>query len=243
AHYRVAELKKSQPELFNQLNVIGGIEISTQFTNREIHIVGLGIDVHHPTLVRFVEQQQADRRQRLSEYAAKLEGLGCRGVTDAVNSLSAESVTRTHLGQIIVELGYAQDAQRAFKKWIGRKGRAYVATEWPTIERAVDVIEQAGGVAVLAHPGRYQLNRKQLKLLLDEFTESGGQAIELSHPNINEVLNRWLIEQAKQHGLYASQGSDFHSPEWRWVKPGYFPSLSKSITPVWQQWPKLIGQS
>ncbi|MEE4244817.1 MAG: PHP domain-containing protein, partial [Kangiellaceae bacterium] len=94
AHYRVAELKKSQPELFNQLNVIGGIEISTQFNNREIHIVGLGIDVYHDGLVEFVEQQQSARRQRLSEYAAKLEGLGCRGVTDAVNSLSAESVTR-----------------------------------------------------------------------------------------------------------------------------------------------------
>jgi hypothetical protein len=75
-----------------------------------------------------------------------------------------------------------------------------------------------------------------LNQLLNEFVDAGGQAIELAYPNIEPQLNRWLTEQALEKGLYASQGSDFHNPQWVWVKPGYFPPLPKAIPPVWELW-------
>lgn len=230
------ELAKSALLETSEVKVIGGVEISCGFGNREIHVVGLNIDINEPGLMRFLAEQQLRRRERLLAYAEKLEQLKLGGVIEAVEQLTAEAVTRTHLSQILVELGHVQDSQRAFKRYIGRKARAYIAMQWPSLDEVVRVIRGAGGVAVIAHPGRYQMSRKQLAELLDSFVDAGGQAIELSYPNYDATLNRWLAEQAEAKNLYASQGSDFHNPEWRWVKPGHFPKLPKNVEPVWQLW-------
>jgi hypothetical protein len=218
------------------LQIIPGVEISCAFGSREIHIVGLNIDPHATELQLFLTRQQQFRRERLLEYAHKLEQLKLDGVVNAVEGLKAEAVTRTHLGQILVELGHVPDAQRAFKRYLGRKARAYIPMQWPGIEEVVQVIRSAGGTAVIAHPARYQLSRKQLGQLLSEFASVGGQGVELAYPNIESQLNRWLAEQTKSLGLYASQGSDFHNPEWVWVKPGHFPPLPKNVQPVWELW-------
>ncbi|WMS87198.1 PHP domain-containing protein [Pleionea litopenaei] len=229
AHYELASQSEDLP-----CHVITGLEISTQYLNREIHIVGLNLNIHEPGIVQFVAQQQAYRQQRLLEFANRLEQLGMEGVVGEVEALSAESVTRTHLAQIMVRRGWAKDANRAFKQYIGRKSKAYVKAKWPTIEQAVSAIRGAGGKAVLAHPGRYQLSRKQLALMLEDFAAAGGQAVELAYPNMDPQLARWMTEKALNLALQGSQGADFHNPEWRWVKPGFFADLPKSIVPVWQ---------
>ncbi len=239
------ELKRRQQDFLgaaSQVNVLGGVEISCAFGNREIHIVGLNLDTREAGLSQFLAQQQHRRRERLLAYAKKLESLRLSGVVEAVEQLTSEAVTRTHLSQILVELGHVQDSQRAFKRYIGRKARAYIPMQWPGLDEVVGVIRGAGGVAVIAHPGRYQLSRKQLKDLLEQFVEVGGQAIELSYPNYDQALNRWLTEQAVERGLYASQGSDFHNPEWRWVKPGHFPKLPNNVEPVWQLWDSNLSE-
>ncbi len=230
------ELAKRSLKETSAVKVIGGVEISCGFGNREVHIVGLNIDTAEAGLTQFLTAQQARRRERLLAYAHKLEQLKLSGVVEAVEQLTAEAVTRTHLSQILVQLGHVPDSQRAFKRYIGRKARAYIPMQWPSLDEVVGVIRGAGGVAVIAHPGRYQLSRKQLTELLDQFVQAGGQAIELSYPNYDQALNRWLAEQAAEKGLLASQGSDFHNPEWRWVKPGHFPKRPKNVEPVWQLW-------
>ncbi len=230
-HHEIAQSGLALP-----CNVLPGIEISCSFNNREVHIVGLNVNINDTGLCDFVSRQQDCRRERLLNYAYKLEKVGLKGVDEQVTKLSAEAVTRTHLSQILVNMGYVQDANRAFKKYIGRKGRAYVAMQWPSIQDVVEVIVNSGGVAVIAHPGRYQLSRKQLELLMIEFVEAKGQAIELSYPNIEPQLIHWLTDKALSLNMYASQGSDFHNPQWRWVKPGFFPPLPKAAPPVWQLW-------
>ncbi len=228
------EIKERALEL--PCNIIPGVEISCQFGNREIHIVGLQIDPANKVLTEFLQQQQSYRRQRLLEFAAKLEKAGVSGVGEKVETINAEAVTRTHLSQLLVEMGVAPDANRVFKRWIGRKGRAYVPARWPTLEKVVEVIGKAGGIAVVAHPGRYQLSRKQLKQLLEQFHLAGGRAVELAYPNADLTLIRWLAERSSQLGLLASQGADFHNPDWRWVKPGHFPTLPSTVQPVWEMW-------
>ncbi|NVJ48829.1 MAG: PHP domain-containing protein [Gammaproteobacteria bacterium] len=234
AHRELATRQASLP-----CEVITGLEISTQFGNREIHIVGLNVDIANSTLNEFVAGQQSYRRERLMAFANKLEQIGHTGIVDAVSALSAEAVTRTHLAQILVQRGIVPDANRAFKRYIGRKARAYVKAQWPSIEQAVAVIQAAGGVAVLAHPGRYQLSRKQLTELLEYFAAMGGNGVELSYPNIDPQFARWITEKALNLGLKGSQGADFHDPRWQWVKPGYFPDLPQAITPVWQDFASL----
>lgn len=234
AHLELAELKQKQIEV-PELEVVSGVEISTQFGNREVHIVGLGIDIQNEALLQFLKQQQAYRRQRLLQYAAKLAQVGIAGVAEKVDNLSAEALTRTHLSQILVEMGAAQDPQRVFKRLIGRKGKAYVKAEWPSIEQVVRIITGASGIAVIAHPGRYQLNRKQLRELMEQFSAAGGEAIELSYPNAEPQMINWLAEQARRLSLLGSQGADFHNPEWKWLKPGFFPVLPKDIEPIFDR--------
>lgn len=232
AHIEINQRKISHPSI----TVIPGLEVSCQYGNREIHVVGLNVDIHDPQLTAFVTQQQTKRRERLQLYANKLESLGLEGIVNAVSALTSESVTRAHLAQILVSKGYVPDNARAFKRYLGRKGRAHVKAEWPSLSETVATITTAGGVAVIAHPGRYQLSRKQLLALMTEFAEAGGHGIELSYPNADKALIRWLTEKALSLGLYASQGADFHNPEWQWVKPGHFPALPKSVEPIWSLW-------
>ncbi|WP_144393606.1 PHP domain-containing protein [Pleionea sediminis] len=231
AHLEIAERALQTP-----CEIIPGVEISCQFGNREIHVVGLQIDINNQDLNRFLSNQQRYRRQRLSAFAEKLEALGIDGVSEAVAGLSPESVTRTHLSQILVSLGAAPDSNRVFKRLIGRKGKAYVAAEWPDLQEVVEVISKAGGHAIIAHPGRYQLARRQLKELISQFVAAGGQGIELAYPNADPALIRWLSEQAIAAGLHGSQGADFHNPEWRWVKPGHFAPMPSNVQPIWELW-------
>ncbi|MCO7226363.1 PHP domain-containing protein [Pleionea sp. CnH1-48] len=230
-----AHLELSKHDL-DGIEVIPGVEISCSAAGREIHVVGLDFDLNNAAMLAFLAEQQQRRRERIRLYGDKLESLGLEGVNQAIDAVKAESITRTHLAEILIQLGYAKNNQQVFKRYLGRKARAYVKIEWPSLEQAVAVIKAAGGTAVLAHPGRYQLSNRQLKELIRQFKAAGGQGIELTYSNIDEKTARWLLERAEEHGLFASQGSDFHDPAWPWVKPGRFPALKSGVEPVWSLW-------
>ncbi len=216
------------------INVIPGTEISCQYGNREIHIVGLFIDPNEPKLKAFIKRQQHQRKERMQQYVEKLVKCGLPDFSESIAEVKADSLTRTHLSQIMVQSGAVASIDKVFKRYIGRKGSAYVAMAWPALEEVVSVIKEAGGVAVIAHPQRYQLSRKQLQMLIDDFVDAGGEAVEMAYPNINVQVNQWLTKVLLQRKLYASQGSDYHGPEWKWVRPGYFAPMPKELCPVWQ---------
>ncbi|EFZ4054012.1 PHP domain-containing protein [Shigella sonnei] len=192
------------------LNLIPGVEISTVWENHEIHIVGLNIDITHPLMCEFLAQQTERRNQRAQLIAERLEKAQIPGALEGARRLAqGGAVTR------------------------GKTG--YVPPQWCTIEQAIDVIHHSGGKAVLAHPGRYNLSAKWLKRLVAHFAEHHGDAMEVAQCQQSPNERTQLAALARQHHLWASQGSDFHQP-CPWIELGRKLWLPAGVEGVWQLW-------
>lgn len=202
------------------LQVIAGVEISTLWDNREIHIVGLFIDVDNRPLNDLLQRQQAKRRQRALDIGAKLEKAGITGLQDYLKALPCEAISRNHVADFLIAAGHASSKQQAFSKHLGKRGRFHSNADWCSISEAVTAITSANGIAVVAHPDRYKLNRVKLRRLLSEFTEAGGDALEVSYSNLHPEKMKNLADLCCELDMWASVGSDFHTPHTTWMDLG-----------------------
>ena len=207
------------------LVLIPGVELSTDWLGKEIHVVGLGIDIANPALRDLVSRQQQSRRKRIAEFDSRLVTLGIHGLGEYMTNLPCQAYTRTHVADFLVAAGHSKSHQKAFKKFLSRKGKIHVPAEWSELDTAVQTLRAAGGIAVLAHPGRYPLSRSKLQNLLLDFKTAGGEAIEVSYGNIDPNSRKKLLQLANEFELYSSQGSDFHSDHAHWTDLGRFPEL------------------
>ncbi|HGY6019529.1 TPA: RNase AM [Escherichia coli] len=218
------------------LNLIPGVEISTVWENHEIHIVGLNIDITHPLMCEFLAQQTERRNQRAQLIAERLEKAQIPGALEGAQRLAqGGAVTRGHFARFLVECGKASSMADVFKKYLARGKTGYVPPQWCTIEQAIDVIHHSGGKAVLAHPGRYNLSAKWLKRLVAHFAEHHGDAMEVAQCQQSPNERTQLATLARQHHLWASQGSDFHQP-CPWIELGRKLWLPTGVKGVWQLW-------
>ncbi|EFH0035022.1 5'-3' exoribonuclease [Escherichia coli] len=218
------------------LNLIPGVEISTVWENHEIHIVGLNIDITHPLMCEFLAQQTERRNQRVQLIAERLEKAQIPGALEGAQRLAqGGAVTRGHFARFLVECGKASSMADVFKKYLARGKTGYVPPQWCTIEQSIDVIHHSGGKAVLAHPGRYNLSAKWLKRLVAHFAEHHGDAMEVAQCQQSPNERTQLATLARQHHLWASQGSDFHQP-CPWIELGRKLWLPAGVEGVWQLW-------
>jgi predicted metal-dependent phosphoesterase TrpH len=216
------------------LTLLPGIEISSAWHNFDIHIVGLNIDTKHPKLVELISEQQQARYQRALEMGEKLAKANMPDVYDyAKRQARGEAITRSHFAKAMFDLGYVSDLQKAFDKYIGKGKRAFVKPKWCSIERAIATIQAAGGVAVLAHPIRYDLSGKWRRKLVEEFKNFGGHGLEIVLPQMNPQQRELMLNYCLEYDLYASLGSDFHAPS-RWRELGKNLTLPENCRPVWQ---------
>ncbi len=223
------------------VEVVPGVEISCFWNGLEIHVVGLLVDVDNMALRRLLLAQQQSRLQRLQSMDAKLTALGTAGLSHYVEELPCVSCTRSHVADFLVQQKLAKSRQKAFKSHLRKRGLIYVDAHWCDLAAGVEAISAAGGIAIIAHPGRYPLNRKKLEMLVDDFIAAGGEALEATYSNIDPVMRRYLRELAFSKSLYLSGGSDFHDVSAQWTDIGKFPPLdSLALTravwlhPIWQ---------
>ena len=222
----------------NQLSIkiINGIEISTVWQNKDIHIVGLNIDPQSAELAQLIEQQKKHREGRAEMIAHRLSKATREGVLEEVQAIAGDApITRAHFAKWLVDNGYAKTMQQVFKKYLTRNNPGYVPPSWCSMADAVNAIHSAGGQAVLAHPGRYDLTAKWIKRLLAAFVEAGGDAMEVAQPQQGQQERRNLADYAIQYKLLASQGSDFHYPS-PWMELGRNLWLPSGVEPVWKDW-------
>ncbi|KFI10751.1 PHP domain-containing protein [Vibrio coralliilyticus] len=222
----------------NQLpiTIINGIEISTVWQNKDIHIVGLNIDPQSAELAQLIEQQKKHREGRAEMIAHRLSKATREGVLEEVQAIAGDApITRAHFAKWLVDNGYAKTMQQVFKKYLTRNNPGYVPPSWCSMADAVSAIHSAGGQAVLAHPGRYDLTAKWIKRLLAAFVEAGGDAMEVAQPQQGQQERRNLADYAIQYKLLASQGSDFHYPS-PWMELGRNLWLPSGVEPVWKDW-------
>ncbi|MEF1291896.1 RNase RNM, partial [Vibrio sp. M260118] len=218
------------------LKLINGIEISTVWQNKDIHIVGLNIDPQSAALNDLINQQQRHRESRAELIAQRLEKATREGVLEEVKLIAGEApITRAHFAKWLVDNGYVKTMQQVFKKYLTRNNPGYVPPNWCSMQDAVEAIHAAGGQAVLAHPARYDLTAKWTKRLISAFVEAGGDAMEVAQPQQAQQERRNLADYAIQYNLLASQGSDFHYPS-PWMELGRNLWLPSGVEPVWKDW-------
>lgn len=225
------------------MRLLPGLELSTLWNGGSVHIVGLGVDIAHPALVDGLALQAAARGERAKAIAARLEEKSrLPGAYEAVLALAGnepDRISRTHFAQWLVAEGKVGSMQAAFDKYLGSGKPADVPMPWLALPEAIALIRNAGGTAVLAHPGRYPLSRTKMRALIMAFAAEGGEAMEVATATEKPDMVRYLGQLSVQYGLEASQGSDFHGPHIPWIQLGRFPVLPAECRPVWRRWVSL----
>ncbi len=206
-------------------NLLPGVEISCNWQGQELHVLGLLIDIHDEQLSQLLDRQQRARRERMDSMDRRLAALGIHGLAEHFKHQHCVAQTRSYVADFLIQEGVCKNRAKAFKRFLGRRGKAYVAIEWCSLAEAVARIVASGGIAVLAHPGRYPIGRLKLQSLLSEFAHVGGEAMEVSYGNLDPLQLKKLASLALEHSLYASMGSDFHDASAHWTGIGKFPSL------------------
>lgn len=221
------------------MDFVAGVEISVTWAGRTVHIVGLNVDENHAGLVDGLSAIRVGRSQRAQEMGRRLDAvIGVEGSYEgALAYVSNPSlISRTHFARYLVDQGYCAKLQDVFKKYLGEGSPAYVPMQWSALEDAVSWILQAGGRAVIAHPGRYEYTPMQFDALFERFHELGGEGIEVMTGSHTPEQYREYAEVARRYGFLASCGSDFHGPRESRVDLGQLPLLPADLTPVWHDW-------
>jgi predicted metal-dependent phosphoesterase TrpH len=217
------------------LRLIDGVEISVLWETVTLHIVGLAIDTAHAPLVEGLAGIRTGRELRAVRMAQSLDAAGIAGSLEGARryAKNPELVSRSHFARYLVETGHARDTNAVFRNFLTPGKPGYVPHQWAALADALGWIKGSGGIAVLAHPGRYDLGTVQCERLLGEFVDLGGAAVEVvtgSHAPSEFVT--WA-RHARQYGLLASAGSDFHGPGEGYRDIGNVPALPSGCEPVW----------
>jgi predicted metal-dependent phosphoesterase TrpH len=222
---------------------INGVEISVTWRSHTLHIVGLRIDPHDPALVEGLHQIRSGRRHRAELMAESLARSGIGGVLEGAYryAKNPDIIGRTHFARYLVEAGHCKDVGSVFKRFLVKGKPGYVAHQWADLQDAINWIRGSGGIAVLAHPGRYTAGRKAMGKttmleLLEEFTEMGGKAIEVVTGSHTPPQYAEFARYATEFGLLSSCGSDYHGPGESYRDLGRLPDLPLECKPVWSAW-------
>lgn len=220
------------------MGFIAGVEISVTWGGTTIHVVGLRIDPAHAALVDGLASIRDGREGRARAMATSLAAVGIPGAYEGAAAYAGNPalISRTHFARFLVEAGHCESVQTVFGKYLVEGKPGHAPHRWATLTDALSWIQQAGGVAVLAHPGRYRLDQVALWALLEEFREAGGAAIEVITGSHTRDQYRRFAQLALEFDLRASRGSDFHSPQESRVDLGELPPLPDSVVPLWHDW-------
>lgn len=185
---------------------IPGIELNTELDGEEVHILGYFIDYRSPKLLANLEGIKNARYERALRMVARLREMGYMITFDQVKNLAKGGViARPHLAQALIENGYVSTIREAFVKHIGRGRPGYVPRYRFTPQRALELIKEADGVTVLAHPGLMRQPEK-----IEEVLDLGVEGLEVFYPEHRPEDIRHFLGLAEHYGLLVTGGSDFH---------------------------------
>jgi len=220
------------------MQFVAGVEISITWANQTVHIVGLQIDENHPALLQGLQQTRSGRDTRAREIARQLDLAGIPNAYEGALNYVAnpDLMSRTHFARYIVETGKCANIPEVFKKYLSEGKPGYVEHRWGTLSDAVGWIRAAGGLAVIAHPGRYRFSDTAQGVLFDEFKQLGGVAIEVVTGSHTPDQYPEYARLANDYGFLASRGTDFHAPGEARVDFALLPPLPSTVKPIWHDW-------
>lgn len=202
---------KSEQDSLPGIEVVPGIELSTEYQGKDIHMVGLYIDHQNQTFQNSLTAFVESRINRNYKMCANLQKAGIDITFDRLMEENPGAViTRAHYGAYLVKHGYVLSKEDAFSKYLGDDTPYFVPREKITPKQGVELILSAGGVPILAHPTLYHMSDDRLRILVSELKEVGLAGIECVYSTYNNQDERRIKKIAKDYALLPSGGSDFH---------------------------------
>jgi predicted metal-dependent phosphoesterase TrpH len=239
----IAEAAVTAGELGMQL--VPGVEISVSWQAQTIHVLGIGIDPGNAELQAGLAGLRDFRDWRAGEIGRRLARSGIGGAYTGARALAhGRIVSRTHFAQFLVEQGHAANVREVFRRFLVHNKPGYVSGEWAELETVLGWIRAAGGLALIAHPARYNMTGSKLRRLIGEFRDCGGIGMEVVSGSHSRDNIQSMAALCRNEGLLASSGSDYHGPENCWIRLGKLPALPDGCTPVWEsdRWPGVVLQ-
>jgi 3',5'-nucleoside bisphosphate phosphatase len=218
------------------MKYLTGVEVSITFAGQTVHVVGLGYDPTDAAMRQGLHDTRGGRGQRAREMAAQLAQVGIPGAYEGALRYvgNPELISRTHFARYLVETGACRDTSEVFRRFLTEGKPGYVPHRWASLRDAVRWIRDAGGLAVIAHPARYNFTANEEYALFTEFMAHGGQGVEVVTGSHTAAEAARYADAAREFGLAASRGSDFHSPDESHTDLGRLPPLPSGLTPVWE---------
>jgi predicted metal-dependent phosphoesterase TrpH len=217
---------------------VNGVEISVTWDGTAVHIVGLQIDPEDPVLRSGLESIREGRARRADKIGDALDAAGIPDSLAGARQYAAnpDLISRSHFARYIVETGRAPDVRSVFQRYLVKGKPGFVQHQWASIADAVSWIRASGGTAVVAHPGRYKLSRPEMQAFLAEFKDCGGAGIEVVTGSHAPEQYSEFARLAREFGLRASRGSDYHGKGESRADLGALPQLPDDLNPVWRDW-------
>jgi len=220
------------------VQLVEGAELSVTWRDTTVHIVALGIDPENSLLAAGLANVRTSRDSRARRIG---ESLAASGIPDALEGAleyvtSERLISRTHFARHLIDAGHARDMKEVFRRFLTAGKPGYVPHTWAALSDALQWIHGAGGQAVIAHPGRYKLGKAELRALINEFSDLGGDALEVVSPSHTPAQYAEFAAVARAFGLKVSCGSDFHAPGESRLDVGNLPPLPAGADPVWSAW-------
>lgn len=216
------------------MRLIPGVEISVTWQKRTLHVVGLNVS-NSSVLSAGLHNLQVQRARRAETIAAKLQPAGLKNALERARHMAAGGqITRTHFARLLVADGLCKNGKQAFKRYLKPGKPGYAKVQWAGLGEAIHWIQAAGGLAVLAHPHGYNMSHAWRQRTVAAFAGAGGDALEICTGTTTPRQVDASAADARQHGLAGSVGSDFHSPEQRWLALGRLAALPADLSPVWE---------
>lgn len=218
------------------MQYLTGTEISVSFAGETVHIIGLGFDADNSTLNAGLAEVRSGRRVRAQAMADGLAKVGIPGAFEGAQRYvgNPDLISRTHFARFLVDSGVCADTYEVFRRFLTDNKPGYVAHQWARLGDAVRWITQAGGVAVIAHPGRYRFTPTEEYALFTEFIAHGGRGVEVMTGSHSAAEHIKYADTAVEFDLLASRGSDFHAPGESRTELGSLPDLPGRLKPVWE---------
>lgn len=218
------------------IDYLTGVEISVTFLGTTVHIVGLGFDADNAALVQGLAATRDGRDLRAQEMAQQLADVGIAGAYEGALRYvdNPQLISRTHFARYLVEKGVCHDTHEVFRRFLIEGKPGFVPHRWASLGDAVRWIRQAQGMAVIAHPARYGFKPNEEYALFSEFKQHGGLGVEVVTGSHRPEEYPVYAALAREFGLAASRGSDFHSPDESRTDLGALATLPTELTPVWE---------
>jgi predicted metal-dependent phosphoesterase TrpH len=192
------------------IELVPGVEISTLAEGQDVHVLGYFVDTEQKWFLKRLQSLQYMREERNRQIIEKLNKMGIAITWEEVQAKKRDTspernVGRPHIAEVLVDKGVVHSMDEAFDRYLGKDGAAYVTTKRMTPFEAIDLIKEAGGVPVLAHPGLYENDA-----LVEEIIAHGLVGLEVYHPDHDRKRTERYRLMAERYGLIVTAGSDFH---------------------------------